>query len=150
MSAGVLGVFAFSLNGFFFTFSFSYQLCLGAPTVCKGRSHGSRVVVYVCAPHSLTHPPPHPTPRSESTACPPRVKFPWRGRDAEPTARVSDFASSYLGLERLTKANSSGLMIREELGTCAAACIKHTERKPSRRSSSSSQEQLFTSQVICL
>lgn len=67
-------------------------------------------------------------PCSESTAWPQRVKFPWRGRDAEQTA--SDFAPSYLGLERLTKTNSSGLMIRGETGTYAAACIKHREGSP--------------------
>lgn len=93
--------------------------------VFEGRSHGYRFEVYVCTLHSLTSPPPG----AESTARPPRVKLPWRGWDAEQTARASDFASSYLGLERLTKTNSSGLMIRGESRTCAAACIQLTDRE---------------------
>lgn len=73
---------------------------------------------------------------------PPRVKsFLGAVGDAEQTARASDFASSYLGLERLTKTNSSGLMIRGVSGTRAAACIKQIERKASPPSSSSNQEQ---------
>lgn len=120
----------------------SYQSCLRAPTLCLRGDHvvpDLRSVFVLFTLRLLSLPP-----VADSNARPPRVKFPWRGRDAEQTARASDFAPSYLGLERLTKTNSSGLMIKRGVGDqCSGLRLAHRERKRSHPSSSNSREQLL-------
>lgn len=113
-------------------------------SVFEGRPHGSRFEVCVCALHSLASPAPLPPVQTASLG-PRESNFPGAvGMLSRRPGPLISFAPSYLGLERLTKTNSSEVNDQRGIGDwCSSLRLTHRERRRSHPSSSNSREQLL-------